>query len=470
MKKVIVLLLVSVLVLSLCACGNTGNAGETTQPQAQGLQVGYARESILPDGQVNMSGSGNQEHRISTGYLDILYATCTAFTEGDTTVLLYSTDTLTAKWGWTNEARQLISQATGVPETHIQIGATHSHSGPAVGGNEPLVMQWKPIYMNALVNSAKAALADRAPAKMYGKKVMTENQNFVRHYLMNDGTYSGSNFGDTSSGYKEHATEADREMILVKLDREGDKKDILMMNFQAHPCFVPGTELSADYIGEVRNIIEKETGMQFIYFLGAAGNHNATSHLPGEDAGKTKQAYGKSLAQWALDVIDEINTPIEGTGIKCAEKVVTYPSNNYGQDRLADAQKVTAMFRADGNASKATAYAKTLGFWSVYECNGIVQCAGLDPTGDMKMNVVRIGGLGFVAAPYEMFSNSSMYIKENAPNEFTVISTVTNGYDNYIPSEAAYEYGCYESYTARYASGTAEKAAEEFVNMLKDIQ
>ena len=113
MKKIIAILLTVCIVLSLCACGGNGGAEETTAAAPQGLQVGYARESIMPDGQVNMSGSGNQEHRISTGYLDILYATCTAFRDGDTTVLLYSTDTLTAKWGWTNEARQMISRETG---------------------------------------------------------------------------------------------------------------------------------------------------------------------------------------------------------------------------------------------------------------------------------------------------------------------------------------------------------------------
>ena len=79
------------------------------------------------------------------------------------------------------------------------------------------------------------------------------------------------------------------------------------------------------------------------------------------------------------------------------------------------------------------------------------------------------GGSGFVAASYEMFSNSGMYIKDNSPFEFTVISTVTNGYNNYFPTKEAFAYGCYESYTARFASGVAEDIADEFVNMLKEV-
>ena len=41
---------------------------------------------------------------------------------------------------------------------------------------------------------------------------------------------------------------------------------------------------------------------------------------------------------------------------------------------------------------------------------------------------------------------------------------------NYFPSKEAFIYGCYESYTARFASGVAEDVATEFVNMLKEVQ
>ena len=42
--------------------------------------------------------------------------------------------------------------------------------------------------------------------------------------------------------------------------------------------------------------------------------------------------------------------------------------------------------------------------------------------------------------------------------------------NGYYPTKEAYGYGCYESYTARFASGVAEDVADEFVQMLKDVQ
>lgn len=475
MKKLLCALLTLAVVFSLCACGGNGG-GEATEPTVpQGLQVGYARESIMPEGQVNISGSGNQAHRVSDSFLDILYATCIAISENGNTILLYSTDTLTAKTGWTATARQLISNATGVPQENIHIGATHTHSGPAVGGNEPLVQEWVSIYMNALLRSAEAAIKDQAPATLYGKKVKTEQMNYVRHYKMDDGSYAGSNFGDFSKQIVGHASEGDPEMTLIKMDREGDKKDIMLMNFQAHPCFGSSESynaLSSDYVGAARDAFEQATGMHFIYFLGATGDHNTSSRVGSENGphNNDRIAYGTKLAQYAIDALPEMTIPIEGSGVKTTQKELRFATNKYGQDRLADARKVTNMFDQTGDSSACTKYAKSLGFQSVYECRGIVSGATRPETSEITVDACSFGGVGFVAASYEMFSKSGLYIKENSPYEFTVISTVTNGYGNYIPSQEAYDYGCYESYTAIYAAGSAEKLAETFVEMLKEVQ
>ena len=475
MKKFIACFLTFVIVLGLCACGNSGS-GETTQPAAQGLQIGYARESLLPSGSVNMSGYGNQEHRVSTGYLDIIAATCIAASENGNTVLLYSTDTLNSKSNWTAEARSLISEATGVPAANIQIGATHTHSSGAVGGSEELTLQWKSVYMDALVNAAKKAIADQAPAKMYGATIQTEGMTYVRHYEMNDGSYCGDNFGDPSKGYKGHATTANELMMMIKFDREGDKKDIAVMNFQFHPCFTGGgqeTSLSADGIGAIRDVFEKETGMHFIYFTGSAGNQNASSRLPDENQNRKginqMKKYAEEIYRYAATAMENMEE-IGGSGVYSRQETLTYKSNQYGLDRLADAQKATDLFRQTGNSSTASALAQSMGFHSVYECNGIVANAGRPSSYDMELNVVRIGDLGFVAAPYEMFSDSAFQIRDGSPYKFTLLSTITNNSWGYFPTEKAYGYGCYESFTASFDSGVAEATAEKFVEMLKAIQ
>jgi len=472
MKKFIACFLAIVLTLGLCACGNTGS-GETTQAAVEGLQVGYARESILPEGQVNLSGYGNQAHRISTGYLDMMYATCIAASENGNTVLLFSTDTLTAKDSWTAEARRLINESTGVPEGNIQIGGTHTHSSPAVGGSEELTLQWKNVYMSALVNSAKKAIADLAPATMYGAKAQAEGLTFVRHYLMENGRYAQSS--TPTNQLVDYATKPNEELLMVKFDRPEDKKDIALMNFQFHPTFIGSdqdTNLSADGVGAIRDVFEKETGMHFIYFTGSAGNQNPSSRLPGENpngkgVNQMKQ-FGQKVCEFAFTAMENMEE-IGGSGVSCKQDTLTYASNDYGLDRLEDAKKAVEMFDKDGNSTAATNYARTLGFTSVYECRGIVANASRPASYTMTLDVVRIGDLGFVAAPYEMFSDSAFQIREGSPFKYTVISSITNHYWNYFPTKDAYENGCYESFTAVFASGIAEATADKFVDMLKAV-
>ena len=474
MKKFFSVLLTLVLVLGLCACGGSGKEGNTEPAAAQGLQIGYGRESIMPEGQINISGGANAQHRVSTGFLDILYASCVAISENGNTILLFSTDTLGAKSAWTAEARKLINEATGVPEGNIHIGGTHTHSGPAIGQNLPLVTQYRPIFMDALVRAAKNAIADQAPATLYGAKVQTEKMNFIRHYKMADGSYAGSNFGDFSKEIVDYAAKNDPEMVLIKAAREG-KKDIVMMNFQAHPCFGGDssvyTSLSADYIGTTRDAFEAATGAHFIFFLGATGNHNTNSKIEADQShiNSDVKTYGAALAQYAIDALPTMQL-IEGSGIKTTQKTVEYKSNDYGQDRLAEATVIAQMYQETGDSKSCTAVAKAQGFQSVFECNGIVSCSKYPETGTIDLNTCSFGGVGFVAAPYEMFAANGMHIKENSPFEFTIISTVTNSSISYFPTKEAYAYGCYESYTARFASGVAEDMATEFVEMLKQVQ
>ena len=81
-----------------------------------------------------------------------------------------------------------------------------------------------------------------------------------------------------------------------------------------------------------------------------------------------------------------------------------------------------------------------------------------------------MAGLGFITAPYEMFTDTSLYIKENSPFDTTVIMSCATEMVSYFPSAAAYDYGCYESFTARYAKGCAEDSAKQLITMLEGLK
>lgn len=466
MKKYISILLALVIVFGLCACGGAGNAGNTkTQPQGAALQAGFGRENITPEKPAGLGGYSDAETRISGVVLDYIYTTCVAFREGDTTILVFTIDVcglIDTQMDW---IRDYVTTNTGIPNENIFIGATHTHSAPQVSGNP----DWKQQLNNACSTAAKAAIADLAPVQMQATTAKLEGLNFVRHYLMNDGTYYGSNFGSEVSGYKAHALDhADQQLILLKLDRE-TKKDILMVNWQAHPAStareVDYTAVSADFVGPLRTKVENETGMHVAYYTGAAGNTNKDSRIASEAHNLGYKQYGEKIAEKVIENIPNL-AAVEGSGIQTTKLDFDAPIDHSWDHMKKEADEVFELWKTAGKDAGDN-LGKTYGFTSSYQARAIRTRYDKPATEVRQLRAFRVGPVGFTTGTYEMFSDHAEYVKENSPFDITVIITGCSGY---IPNKAAYEYRSYESDTGFYASGTGEAMAEEYVKLLNAIK
>ena len=83
----------------------------------------------------------------------------------------------------------------------------------------------------------------------------------------------------------------------------------------------------------------------------------------------------------------------------------------------------------------------------------------------------RIGSVGIVALPGEVFCETGMAIKRASPAEHTVVIELANDAVGYLPTREAYEQGGYEVTpgATAYAPGCAEKLAESATRQLKDL-
>lgn len=484
MKKLLCLILGVIMMMSTVACSNpkTQEEAEGTGFEAGVLYAGYGRSVITPKGSVPLGGYGAAEQRMSDRVLDDLYATCVAFTDGDQTMLLISADAVRSSQDWTNRVRERIQTELGVPGTNVMIMSSHSHSAPETTSKDPSISAYSNLYVEGCVSAAKAAMEDRSKATMYTSSVQTESMTFVRHYLMNDGTVCGPNFGSAASGFAGHVGRGDEEMILWKLEREDGKKPILLMNFQAHTTFTGGADvkdISADYVGVCRDILEAEEGVLFAYYLGACGNQTPNSYitqenntmpfadqLPGTD--RTYITYGTALALYAKEGLANMTAVDTKAGIVTTSKVVTCPTNkNQPADRVADAQIVVDVWKSQ-NRDAGNAKARELGFASVYEANGMLGISSLPDSNNIEVCASRIGNMYFVNAPYEMFSENALYIKENTPAG-TMVMTQSNHAWGYITDKKAFEYKCYENFGFTFAEGTGELLVEEMVGLINTL-
>ena len=467
MKKLISLLLACLLTLGLIACGGSQNAPEA-QPQAASFQAGFGRADITLGNGVGMGGYSDNETRLSKGTLDPIYVTCIALSDGNETVLAVTIDVIGIRDSLLTTVRTQMSSVTGVPMDKIFVGATHTHSGPAMSKNNDAEIAWHKDYEAALRTAAKEAMEDMAPAKLQATTKIVDGMNFVRHYLMNDGTYYGSNFGSEASGYKAHATENDPQMVLVKLERE-NKKDILMVNWQAHPASVARevdyNMVSADFVGYMRVTVEQQTGMHFAYFTGASGNQNKDSKITSEKHGMTSQQYGPKMAEIAIAALADLKD-IEDTTIKSVAKQQIVQIDHSWDHMINEANEVYDLWKTQGKTA-GDALGAQYGFTSSYQARAIRDRKKMSLTGELTIGAFRVGPIGFTHGTYEMFSDHSNYVKENSPFEITFLIT---GNSTYIPSSEAYDYRSYEADTGFYAQGTGEQLAKEYVNLLNTLK
>ena len=463
MKKTVTLLLVLTLVLGMCACAGGGDAGQSTEPAAEGLQVGFAKVNITPSYSVSLGGYGDESTRLSEGFVDRLYATCLALTYGEETILVYTIDNQSMGHDIANVFRKSITKATGIPAEKIYLGVTHTHSAPVKSG------QYKDDLREWLAEAGQKALADRASATVLAGTKDIPGMNFDRHYKTDKGTYFGPSFGTVDGAIVGHGTETDPQMVLVKFDyTDESKKDILMVNWQAHPTEASSigyNQMSASFIAPLREELENLSGMQVAYFTGASGNLVIESQIESEKHGLDWKAYGTKMGQLAYEAMSEL-TPAEGTGIKTQRVMFTVDIDHSWDYMVEQAEEVMNTWRTMSKAA-GDALAKTYGFTSSYQANAIVNRSKKPLTEQLEINAFSVCGVGFTTGTYEMFATSGKYVKENSPFDVTFIIT---GNQYYIPVPEAYDYRSYEADTSHYAKGTAEKLAEAYVAILSNVK
>ena len=447
MKKVFSLLFALVMLVSMfsgCTQANTTqptvlptDPTDPTEAPEMAIEVGYARVAISPDFAMPMRGYGDQAERYSvngTAPDAPIYTTCIAFKdEKGNMILLYHNDTIGCPADPYDRIRQAIADKTGVPFNRIMTSGTHTHHSIELTlyGLEE-VQKYTKLLEGWMIEAAEAAIADLKPAKMHTARTEElENLNFIRHYIMKDGSVAGDNFGNKASGYKEHQSDADSVMQLVKFTREGGK-DVILVNWQSHPhrnasASEKGTyynTLSSNIVGIMRNVMEAELDCHFAYFTGASGNVNPLSKFPYLNITKDYKEQGAALANAAIAVAPTFK-PVKTGELNIMENIVT------------------------ANPKKSGAVVPTIPLYAF-----------------------SIGEVAFVTAPYEMFDANGKEIKNGSPYETTFVITCANAAVKYIPSYEGFEYNGVISYggnATQYERGTGELLVGKFLEMLNAL-
>ena len=437
------------------------------------FKAGYAREVITPELPAPIGTD------IMTTVRDDLYATCIAVSDGEHTALIYTVDLKNIGPKVYNSIQLRVSATTKVPRENIIISATHNHSAftpldNVTADSSESLKVWTLNFPLQMTEIAKAAISDMEDAEIYTGSASTPGMAFIRRYVHEDGSYSGIMTGShlkSTSKIVDQVADIDDTLQLVRFVRK-DKKDIVMVNWQAHLAQAIGvlrTSVTADLVYYVREKVETDKNDALVaYFAGASGNINLVP--PNESMRKyTNYAMvGRALGSLIVDTMSLENlTKLNSGEIKGISTTYAAEIRKESAEKVRQAREVMAL--KEGSAEQWALMAK-YGFESLYAPRTIISCDNITDTHrEFNLGSVSFGDLAFVAAPYEMFDNNGVQIKEASPFEVTFILTGAGGYWAYLPSiEYCTEYGGYEVDDTKFAFGTAEKLVAEYIRMLNE--
>ncbi len=421
-----------------------------------GFTAGFGRSDITPELGTSLGGYSTQATRLATNILDSLYATTVAITDAEgQTVLLITTDLCNIPDSYSEIFRRAIAGSTGVPEGNIILTASHTHSSPDLSYT---TNEKNKTYLynmaDKLSESAVQAMADRKTASMQTGSFDIQGMNFYRHYTYTDADgvqqYFGDQFGDpTFNSTTKHVDDVDNTMHMVRFVRDGE--DILMTNWRAHPHRTGSStagDVSADVIGVMRQAIERDTDMKFVYFQGAAGNVNTVSRISSVNHNLTYTAYGEKMATLIRNNLSCLKTCTAGT-LQVDNYTYTAIVDKPTEAEYEKALEVYSNLQAEvgtGTITEQNTYARQYGYTSVYALRAVInRHDNFGDSRDLNLNVITLGkNLGFFSAPNELWDTVSVEVEGASPFATTFCLGYANGHNNYLVYKHSTAYRSYE--------------------------
>ena len=432
------------------------------------LQAGVGRVIITPPIGIRMMGYTVQEC-VSDSVERELTATALVLSDGQAKVALIGCDILFIQSPHVDRIRQRIGDEIGIPADHVLINASHTHLGPMLPGwnadtprQKELQERYLAVLADSLVGVTSMADGRQQPARLgTGKGHAAIGIN--RRERMPDGQIM---IGENPDGVVDH------DVDVIRIDDLFGRPLATVMTAAAHTIVLgPQTsQLSPDYVGPAREIVERTTGAPSLFFQGAAGN---VSPRCGIGTGGPEQADdlerigamlgGEVIKTWALirthtrrgprrivksvapiSVRSYEPLPEESVDhFQVASRRVTLPMSPLPdrQSAEADLAKYQQQLEEAHNADNlgAVHVAQRLVNWAQLVLDTLD--TGKPVTRDLVCWALRINDLGIVAVNGEPLAELGLEVKRRSPLPHTMFLGYSNGCLGYLPPPAAFDEG-----------------------------
>ena len=429
----------------------TTGAGFAQSVPASTFRVGAAKVDVTP--------AESELPKNYEGILDHLYSRAIVIDNGATKAALLTLDAgAMPDQLWQNVAKRAMVEL-GIPEKHILMTATHSHSVPRGAGTglEEKVFQ-----------SLKLANEKLQPSRIgYGAGVSYVN---VNRNLIDPKTHrwwEGPNYEGPS----------DKSVAVVKFETLNGDPIAVYYNYAMHAVTAGQLDMvSADAPGAASRYIEDSFDDKIIavWSTGAAGDQNPIYFQQTFDL---REIRIKEYAKRGEDISNAM--PPGGQGLNKKDTTVAKLMSQQKQMILSMGQflgeEVMHVLRG---MERMQVTDRIFGGQKTISCPGRRRTdsgrAGspatyedADPV-ELRLSLVMIGDIAFGAVNGEVFNLIGQRLKKESRFAQTMMVTLTNGMarSGYIPNDAAFGYYTFEVLSSRLKPGCAETG---IVNGLLDL-
>lgn len=441
------------------------------------LQLGTAALEITPP--VGWRIAGNYYEQISDGVHDPLFAKAMVWQQGKARGALLIADLCSIGRVVSNPARERANELTGIPIQNISICGSHTHGGPEYYGllrdifheqalaqhgadpHEPI--DYQGFLVERFARSIEAALKNMQAVQLVMGAGQLEGLAFNRRYRMSDGTVR-FNPARMDPEIVEVAGPVDTEFPIVLFqEKETERPIASLSSFAMHTAVFGGSRFGADFPGVLQRILTEHLGEAFfsLYGQGTAGDINHFQFLTGRPD-PSSQEVGEVMAEGFLQEVPRLR-PVPEARFEAKSKWVSLPLKEITPDEV---QWANAVLRRQWVPEPS--FMLLVRAWRILNNEALLERDG--PALKAEIQAFRLGDeVAIVTLPHEIFVELGMEIKSRSPFDQTVVITMANDMDFYIPTGRAFAEGSYEIETSPLRPGAGERLVDATVELLNEM-
>ena len=369
--------------------------------------------------------------------------------------------------------REFIEAECSLPGKNVLIAATHTHGGPST-----ISKYTSPKSPNDKIK----AFLERAAQAVIDANNNLENAiinigyaeegrlSFNRRLKCRDGQTHMNWEGVDPAIVIEALGPIDSRLVAMKVESKGRPKAVLV-NFPLHPAVIDyeNFDYTADWPGYMADGLAKIVGDDFVslFFNGCCGNIN---HIDYSNKNTPRRGFAMSqLAGYMLaaDAAKAMRNEvaISGQRIAVSRELVRLKRFRISKQEYESAKRAL-------KSRNEMVCENSDGLPAKYIAPGIIEMYDNQNEEDhVEVMVLRIGDVGIVGLPGEIFCEFGLEIKEKSPAKHTIVIELANDAIGYIPTVAAFDQGGYEVTTGvtSYQKGSGERLVESAVSQLNEL-